>query len=103
MIRGKGISVCPRQTPRPLVSEGLIPEIATCTRTSPGPGLGMGSSPTWRTSRAAPLHSYQAARISTWLAVVDIGLLLSCAFMAGCYHRREALSTQGCYLSPSWI
>ena len=32
-MRGKGMSVWPRQPVRPLVSEGLIPETATRTRT----------------------------------------------------------------------
>jgi hypothetical protein len=53
------------------------------------------------------LRSYQAARISRWLSVVDIRFLLSCAFTTGCYHRKEALSIlaqgAGLRLSRAWL
>src|SRR5262249_32809199 len=48
---------------RAFTSVGLSPEATTRRRTSPGPGSGTGSSPTFRTSAAAPTRSYQAARI----------------------------------------
>src|SRR5919202_189964 len=69
------MELCPRQPPRPFVSEGLIAEIATRTRTSLGPGSGTGIWPTCSTSRAGPLRSYQAARIIRWPGGegVDIG------------------------------
>src|SRR5689334_9771081 len=46
---------------RLFTSEGLTPETLSLTRTSPGPGSGVGRSPTIKTSRAAPLRSYHAA------------------------------------------
>ena len=52
-----------REPARAFTSVGLRPEATTRTRTSPGPGSGTGSSPTFRTSAAAPFFSYQAARM----------------------------------------
>ena len=49
---------------RRLTSEGLTPEHARRTRTSPGPGSGSGRSPIFKTSRAGPFASYQPAFIS---------------------------------------
>ena len=42
---------------RALTSDGLTPEAASLTRTSPGPGCGVSTSPTWSTSRAGPFLS----------------------------------------------
>jgi hypothetical protein len=46
---------------RDFTSDGLTPEVCINTRTSPGSGIGVGSSPTSRTSWAGPLRRYQAA------------------------------------------
>src|SRR5215813_1730850 len=48
---------------RALTSDGLTPDVLSATRTSPGPGSAAGISPTTSTSLAAPVLSYQAARI----------------------------------------
>src|SRR5262249_16856461 len=48
---------------RALTSDGLTPEVLTAMRTSPHPGSAAGISPTTSTSLAAPVLSYQAARI----------------------------------------
>src|SRR3712207_2400886 len=61
MMRGNGMAVLPRAPPRPLVSDGLMPEARTRTSTSPAAGAGGSVSPVTRTSRAGPLRSYQAA------------------------------------------
>ncbi len=42
---------------RAFTSEGLTPDAAILTRTSPGPGEGVSTSPTRSTSRAAPFAS----------------------------------------------
>ena len=42
---------------RDLTSEGLTPEAASLTRTSPGPACGVATSPTRNTSRADPFCS----------------------------------------------
>jgi hypothetical protein len=42
---------------RDLTSEGLTPEVASLTRTSPGPARGISTSPTRNTARAVPLLS----------------------------------------------
>ena len=42
---------------RDFTSEGLTPEVASRTRTSPGPGSGVATSPRRRTCAAAPLAS----------------------------------------------
>src|SRR5205085_9355267 len=65
--RGNGIAAL-RRPARDLTSDGLTPEACTRTRTSPGPGAGVGSSPTRRTSAAAPVDSYQAARMPCTVA-----------------------------------
>jgi hypothetical protein len=49
---------------RLFTSDGLTPEVASLTRTSPGPGRGVATSPTLSTSAAAPFFSYQAARMT---------------------------------------
>jgi hypothetical protein len=55
MTRGKAIL---RFTPaRLLTSEGLTPEVASRTRTSPAPGVPVSTSPTRSTSRAGPFFS----------------------------------------------
>src|SRR5918912_896036 len=61
-----------REPARVFQSDGLTPEARMRTRTSPGPGSGVSSSPTCRTSRAGPLRSYQAARME--LSVSDVNL-----------------------------
>src|SRR5437764_14970124 len=53
ITRGYGI-VGPDTPARALTSDGLTPENATRTRTSPGAGEGVGNSPTCRTSLAGP-------------------------------------------------
>src|SRR5262249_30539774 len=61
MTRGNAIL---RAVPaRLFTSDGLTPEVASRTRTSPGPGRGVSISPTLSTSAAAPFFSYQAARM----------------------------------------
>src|SRR5579862_1892502 len=62
----------PNVSPRFLVSPGLMPEAATRMRTSPGPGVGSGISPTFRTSRARPCFSYQAALIQDLAGQLNI-------------------------------
>ena len=49
---------------RVFTSDGLTPEVLSLMRTSPGPGCGVSTSPTCRTSLAVPFFSYQAARIA---------------------------------------
>ena len=55
-MRGNG-GVPPAVPRRDLTSDGFTPDHAIRTRTSPGPGAGVGSSPSWRTSAAAPNRS----------------------------------------------
>ncbi len=55
MTRGQAIlRVAPR---RALTSDGLTPDVASLTRTSPGAACGVSTSPTRSTSRAPPLRS----------------------------------------------
>ena len=55
MTRGQAIL---RVAPwRDLTSEGLTPEAASLTRTSPAPGCGVATSQTFNTSRADPFRS----------------------------------------------
>ena len=42
---------------RDLTSDGLMPDVASLTRTSPGPACGVSTSPTRSTSRAEPFCS----------------------------------------------
>ena len=56
MILGNG-SFPKRPRSRAFQSEGLTPEAASLTRTSPGPGSGVSISPSFSTSRAAPSSS----------------------------------------------
>src|ERR1700733_3980978 len=42
---------------RAFTSDGLTPEVLSLTRTSPGPGCGVSTSPTCSTSRAGPFLS----------------------------------------------
>src|SRR4051812_32625982 len=60
---GNGIPP-PSQSPRFLVSPALMPDMATRTRTSPGPGSAASISPTVNTSAAGPRRSYHAAFIA---------------------------------------
>src|SRR6516165_9710204 len=72
MIRGASIG---RDPARALTSEGFTPEALSATRTSPGPGSATDISPTTSTSRAAPVLSYQAARIVPPTCVSPTGSL----------------------------
>src|SRR5207237_7944241 len=60
ITRGYGI-VGPDTPARALTSDGLTPENATRTRSSPGAGEGVGNSPTCRTSLAGPFAVQKAA------------------------------------------
>src|SRR5690606_38472700 len=53
-----------RRPPRDFTSDGFTPEKAMRILTSPGPGVGVGSSPYFRTSFAGPFFSYHAACIA---------------------------------------